>query len=381
MAGATTEARETAQLAARLRALADERRLQIIRLLESGERDAGEIARCLGIFTRSAGRHLSILERCGLLHRSPVDSRRFVLDRHNAALLNASFFSVLGEAGSLAPSGPRGRRRAPEVPLSMTAPEPPQVCLECQNSTFVRSIVNELHRLLEEARRYHSRLQHLSSQVLTAHEAERKRVARELHDDTVQALTSILVRLRLLERSVEEREIKQGLIELRDLTAATLEGVRRLSVDLRPTALDDLGLMAALHSFVKGVTQRWPLRVEITGDGLEGRLPAQVELVLYRVVQEALYNVVKHAQARTAVVRFQRGSAGITVVVEDDGRGFDVEEALSSSERGLGLFGMKERLALVGGSLHIDSAPGRGSRIVAWVPLNRRGRAQRQGHV
>lgn len=352
---------DTSWLAGALRALSDERRLRIVHILGSGERDAGEIGAALGLSPRSAGRHLALLERRGVVCRSPGDRRRFVLDRRVALLLNASFFSLLGRA--------EGGPAAGDGPPPMVAPRPPRACLECHHASFVRSVLEDLERLLDEARRYQSRLIQLSSQVLTAHEEERKRVARELHDDTAQNLTSILVRLRLLERSLDSGEARKGVEELRELTGSTLEGVRRLAVDLRPTALDDLGLVAALQSFVEGFRRRWPVMVGLRSNGLRQRLPPQVELVLYRVVQEALYNVAKHAQARNAWVTLQRAGGVVTAVVEDDGQGFDVEEALGSSERGLGLFGMKERLALVGGTLEIDSARGRGTRITARVPL------------
>ncbi len=246
--------------------------------------------------------------------------------------------------------------------------------MQCQNASFVREVLDELNQSLVKARQYQVRLRQMSSQVLTAQEEERKRIARELHDDTAQALTSVLVRLRLLERSAEHERLRAGLTELRDLTGATLEGVRRLAIDLRPPILDDLGLEAALQAHVEDFSRRWPVKATFTGGGL-GRLPSEVELVLYRIVQEALSNVAKHASASRVEARLTRSGRALRMQIEDDGCGFDAEAAKGSRSSGLGLFGMEERLALIGGTLGVESAPGSGTRVSAEVPLPRgRGR-------
>ena len=205
--------------------------------------------------------------------------------------------------------------------------------------------------------------------MLTAHEAERKRIARELHDDTGQALTSILIRLRLLERTVKDESVRRNVEGLRDLTGNALDAVRRMAVDLRPAALDDLGLVPALHSYAEKYSNSWPIQVQFSAKGLKRRLPSNVELVLYRIVQEALTNIAKHSAARTAEVALRRQHNIITVTVQDDGRGFDISRTAQTDGSGLGLFGMRERLALVGGTLEVNSTPGKGSTIVARVPL------------
>jgi signal transduction histidine kinase len=155
------------------------------------------------------------------------------------------------------------------------------------------------------------------------------------------------------------------------LTADTLEAVRKLAVELRPATLDDLGLVAALEGYTDSYGSRMPVRVAFSAEGFDDRddrLPPQVELVLYRVVQEALTNVAKHAGAGEVHVELRRRRDEVIAAVADDGQGFDVEDTMRSRERGLGLFGMQERLALVGGQLVIDSSPGRGTRIHARVP-------------
>jgi two-component system sensor histidine kinase UhpB len=214
-------------------------------------------------------------------------------------------------------------------------------------------------------------LQKLSEQVLAAQEDERKRIARELHDETAQALTTLLIHLKILERARSATEIRGKINELRELTAETLEGVRKLAVELRPATLDDLGLPAALEAYTEGYAGRIPLNVDFAARGFrdeDGRLSPQVELVLYRVVQEALTNAAKHAQANEVRVELTRTPDTIVATVSDNGHGFDVEEMMRSRERGLGLFGMQERMALVQGQLVIDSQPGRGTRVEARVP-------------
>jgi signal transduction histidine kinase len=215
--------------------------------------------------------------------------------------------------------------------------------------------------------------------VLTAQEAERKRIARELHDDTGQALTSILVRLRLLEKTAEDEAVRRNVGELRELTGNALDSVRRMAVDLRPAALDDLGLVPALHSYADKYSNSWPISVTFSAEGLKKRLPPNVELVLYRIVQEALTNVAKHSGARCVEVKLRRRSNTVTVTVVDDGGGFDMRDVMRTEGSGLGLFGMRERLALIGGAVEIQSAPGRGTTVIARVPLHDRNDNHRKG--
>ena len=252
--------------------------------------------------------------------------------------------------------------------MRLDVPSPPDACRVCHNSKFVDNVLGELEAVLAEAREYQGRLQQLSSQVLTAHEVERKRIARELHDDTAQALTSILVRLRLLERSTEDEAVRRNAEELRELTASALASVRRMAVDLRPAALDDLGLVPALHAYAEKYGQSWPVKVTVRAWGIRRRLPPNVELVFYRVAQEALTNIAKHSSARTAELAIARQSNTLTMTIKDDGVGFEPAQVSSPEGSGLGLFGMRERLALVGGSLEIESGP-QGTTIMARAPL------------
>lgn len=283
---------------------------------------------------------------------------------------------LLDEAPLSRRSVPRqgqARRRAPAVPSA------PLACTICDNRDFVGGVLGDLGHALREAREYHTRIQEMSSQVLTAHEAERKRIARELHDDTAQALTSILVRLRLLERTAGDAEILNNVEELRELTLSALDSVRRMAMDLRPAALDDLGLVPALQAYAERFSETWPTKVIVrVTDGLRRRLPPDVELVLYRVVQEALTNVAKHSAASLARVSLSRRRNEVTLGIEDNGVGFEPADKTQSNGTGLGLFGMRERLALVGGDAQIDSVKGQGTTITAHVPIaNKPGKTRR----
>ncbi|GIU93908.1 MAG: histidine kinase [Gaiellaceae bacterium] len=201
--------------------------------------------------------------------------------------------------------------------------------------------------------------------VVEAQELERRRLARELHDETGQALTSILLGLKSLEQSIESPEGRGAVTELREIVVTTLQNVRRLAVELRPAALDDFGLGPALERLVDTYRTQAEIQIDLELRLPAERLPAEVETTLYRIVQEALTNVTKHARAeRVSVLLTGKGKA-VIVVIEDDGVGFDPEEPGA----GLGLAGMRERLALVGGRLRLETAPGRGTTIAAEVPL------------
>ena len=361
-------------LAPALRVVGSRYRVEILYLLGGGASSVNRIAEEIGLSRRTVNRHLAVLQEYGLvkIQPSPGNGRVYSLDRDKAAMLNASFMSVMARVGSGAEprATPPESAAAPEDGLPVAVPQTPEACKRCQNASFVRDVLDELDESLVKARQYQVRLRQMSSQVLTAQEEERKRIARELHDDTAQALTSVLVRLRLLERSAADGKLRAGLTELRDLTGVTLEGVRRLAIDLRPPMLDDLGLEAALRAHVQDFSQRWPVKATFTSSRL-GRLPPHMELVLYRIVQEALTNVAKHAGASNVAARLTRRGRTLRMLIEDDGCGFDVEASTGSRESGLGLFGMEERLALIGGTLRVESAVGRGTRVAAEVPLPR----------
>jgi two-component system, NarL family, sensor histidine kinase DevS len=202
--------------------------------------------------------------------------------------------------------------------------------------------------------------------VVEAQELERRRLARELHDETGQALTSILLGLKPLEERLDDTDSRAAIADLRELVVSTLQDVRRLAVELRPSALDDFGLVAALERLTASFTEQSGIVVDFQTSLADERLSDEVETALYRIVQEALTNVVKHAQARHVSILLARSSGAIKAVVEDDGQGFDpAEESLD----GFGLIGMRERLALLGGRLEVESGGEGGTTVAAEVPI------------
>jgi signal transduction histidine kinase len=202
--------------------------------------------------------------------------------------------------------------------------------------------------------------------VLEAQEQERARLARELHDQTGQALTSILLGLKSLEESVETEEGRRSAASLRELVVDTLQDVRDLAVELRPAALDDFGVIPALERLVDSFRESTGIDVSMEASIGPERLESELETTLYRLVQEALTNVVKHADARHVSISIVRKDGSISAVVEDDGRGFSPGEARADA---LGLVGMRERIALLGGRITIESAAGRGTTLAVEVPV------------
>ncbi|HEY2899244.1 MAG TPA: PAS domain S-box protein [Polyangia bacterium] len=210
----------------------------------------------------------------------------------------------------------------------------------------------------------------LLNDVITAQEEERRRIARELHDETAQTLTSLLVGLQTLEQSTELGRAQNAAATLRTLVSAALEGVQRIARGLRPSVLDDLGLEDALERLATEFARanKFVVDLHVTGPRLP-RLPESLELALYRVAQEALTNAAKHASPAAVSVLVHRNVNAIRLVVEDDGRGFDVTEAQSGKQ--LGLLGMRERAHLVGGLMTVESSPGAGTTICVTVPMPR----------
>jgi signal transduction histidine kinase len=201
--------------------------------------------------------------------------------------------------------------------------------------------------------------------VVSGQELERRRLARELHDETGQALTSILLGLRGIEETKSADEMRQRVLQLRELVVQTLQDVRRLAVELRPKALDDFGLVPALERLAETVAEQTGIDVHVEAALGDTRLSEETETALYRIVQEALTNVVKHAQAQTVSVVLTKQKHRVVALIEDDGRSFDPAE--TSDER-LGLLGMRERIALVGGRLSVEPRPGEGTTIAVEVP-------------
>jgi PAS domain S-box-containing protein len=226
----------------------------------------------------------------------------------------------------------------------------------------------------EEVAKYQRDLQRLSAQLINTQEEERKRISQELHDEMGQALTAMSINLAAIEKELSpERSptISERLAETSSLADRTLEQVRELSLDLRPSMLDDLGLVPTLRWYVNRYAKRLDIEVEFEVMGLEERLSAEMETVLYRAVQEALTNVARHAQASRVRIQLERKESTVAAFIEDNGQGFDREEVAGreASARGVGLLGMRERVASLGGRLHIQSRPGQGTRLSLEIPV------------
>ena len=202
--------------------------------------------------------------------------------------------------------------------------------------------------------------------AVQAQEGERRRLARELHDETGQALTSILLGLSAVENAKSAEAAQAAAAELRGLVVRTLQDVRRLAVELRPSALDDFGLEPAVRRLGQTVGEGGELDVLVEVRLGEERLPPDVETALYRIVQEALTNVVRHSGAAHVRVVVTRKPESVAVMIEDDGRGFDAGEV---SAEGLGLLGMRERVQLLDGTLELDPTPGSGTTLIVELPL------------
>ena len=215
---------------------------------------------------------------------------------------------------------------------------------------------------LRMMRRLEAERRRAGSAALRAQEEERARVARDLHDEVNQSLTGLLLRLEAV-REAAPPELEPQLAETRALANQAMGELLSLARQLRPTALDDLGLAAAIAGQVEQV-RRPGLEAELSGGGDFSDLDSDVQLVVYRVAQEALTNAARHSEAERLTVRLRHAGDGVELEVADDGRGFAFEQ----SERGLGIAGMRERALLIGAELTIESRPGHGTTVRLTVP-------------
>jgi signal transduction histidine kinase len=241
-----------------------------------------------------------------------------------------------------------------------------------QDVSILTAIGRQAGIAVENAYLYEN-LRFYARRITHAQEEERKRIARELHDDTIQSLIGLSRRLEALVTGDEElsEPAARRIRELWEQTDDVIHRVRRFSRDLRPSILDDLGLLPTLEELTNDLSRQSGLQTEFQVVGTGRRLPSEVELTLFRVVQEALTNVRKHARATRAVTTVTLTDSTIRVTVQDNGRGFDPPAPSEpwSDKDVLGLIGMHERVRLLGGTLLIESGPNRGTRVTANVPV------------
>jgi len=231
------------------------------------------------------------------------------------------------------------------------------------------------NELLQEARRLQSQSRRVAHQVLLAQEAERREISRDLHDEVVQILAGINVQLATLKEAsaINSRSLRTRIGKTQRLVERSVRIVHRYARKLRPAMLDDLGLIPALRAFVRDLPGRSGLRIHLTASPKVESLDNARRTVLFRVAQEALTNVTRHAQAQHVRIRIQKQNDLVRLEVNDDGRSFSVERTLSSpSNKRLGLIGMRERMEMVGGTLAVVSTRGHGTRITADMPFRGR---------
>ena len=276
----------------------------------------------------------------------------------NYVVLRAAF-EPLDQLERLSESVRDGDLSARAAPVTLSDPQ-------------IGRLIDTFNATLDELEQNQRRQRELVTEVIDAQERERKRIARELHDDTAQILFAQLLSITALKSSRSEA-VQQAAENLEPMTVEAIEGVRRLALELRPPALDDLGVREAIADLIQRMGEKSGIAIVGNLQVSRERFPPEIELVLYRVTQEALTNVAKHAQATRVAVTLTRDEDRVTLVVEDNGIGFDVGAVTGRDERGLGLglFGMVERAALVGGTLDVHAAPRKGTRITLSIPLPR----------
>ena len=225
---------------------------------------------------------------------------------------------------------------------------------------------------LEQSRQMQDQLRLLSRQLLSAQEEERKKISRELHDVIAQTLTGINVQLSALKKETigNSQGLGQSITRTQRFVEQSVEIVHRFARELRPAVLDDLGLIPALHTFMKGFREQTGIRVTLAAFAAVEQVGSDERTVLFRVAQEALNNVGRHAQATEAKVGIQKGEGVICMTIQDDGKGFQMP-SLAQGKRSirLGLLGMRERVEMVGGSIRLISAPGQGTTVEARIPF------------
>jgi signal transduction histidine kinase len=236
-------------------------------------------------------------------------------------------------------------------------------------SVYAGRLEGRLRSQLKRDVRLSRELHETATKLMTAQEEERRTIARELHDEVGQVLTAIKVELSVAQRAIEQAGgSTKPLVEAQVITDGALQTVRNLTQLLHPAALDDLGLPAAIDQSLRGLARRHEIHAELHQVGLADRLPREIEVAAYRIVQEAITNVGKHARATACHVHLTQVSDRLLVEVEDDGIGFPADSETVMRDRGLGLIGVRERAARLGGTFNIVSEPGHGTRLIVSLP-------------
>jgi signal transduction histidine kinase len=236
----------------------------------------------------------------------------------------------------------------------------------------VRHGKDQYQKLFLESRTMQLKLRQLTRQIISAQEDERRKISRELHDEVVQTLVGINVQLTTLGRGASSGvdDLRMSIARTQKLVERSVNAVHRFARDLRPALLDDLGLIPALHAFSRNLAARKHLQIQLTAFGGVEALTIAKRTVLYRVAQEALTNVTRHAQATAVIITLSKIAGAIRLEIRDNGKAFPVGQTLKAGRHNrLGLVGMKERVEMVGGTLAIESTPGQGTNVCAEIPF------------
>ncbi|MFC4736946.1 sensor histidine kinase [Bacillus daqingensis] len=231
---------------------------------------------------------------------------------------------------------------------------------------YLTGDLQQVSEMLEDA----EQMQRFGLQIIQAQEEERKRLSREIHDGPAQMMANVAIRSEIVERVLDKQGIEQARQEIRDMKSMvkdSLAEVRRIIYDLRPMALDDLGLLPTLGKYLKNVEERSGITIELRNMGREIRYPTDMEVAIFRFVQEAVNNAVKHADPTLIQVKLDVKDHLVTAVIRDNGRGFDLDK---KKEGSFGLIGMKERINMLDGKISIDSKKGKGTLIIVQIPVD-----------
>jgi two-component system sensor histidine kinase DegS len=232
---------------------------------------------------------------------------------------------------------------------------------------YLKGDLSKVGEALETAKQH----QLMGIRIIQAQEEERKRVAREIHDGPAQSMANVVLRTEIVEKMLKNERILEAqmeLHELKEMVRYSLADVRRIIFDLRPMALDDLGLVPTLQKYIQTFEERTKLTVDLVVFGKEQQLDSATKAALFRLVQECLNNVAKHAKARFVQVKLEFQQKGLVLIVKDDGVGFRMEEKKESGNS-FGILGMKERAQLLEGTMEINSAPMQGTKVMFQIPL------------
>ncbi|MEX1119070.1 MAG: sensor histidine kinase [Terrimicrobiaceae bacterium] len=331
----------------------------------------------LGLASLDVARtHEKIWEGLGLPHTSPRERDR--LSRRGHAFAKAACAAITEAlkatrtvTGRLEKSIAKLTQRTAELASSNT-----KLKLEIDQRRSAEKSLKSSEQssalMLKDSLRMQDELRHLSRRLLFVQEEERKRISRELHDVVAQNLTGINLQLCALKalKTASTHELHEKIVTTQSVVLQSVENVHRFARDLRPSLLDDLGLIPALKSHIKAVWQETKLPIELTSFAGVERMDSPAKTVFYRVAQESLSNIVQHAEARRVTIRLASGNGQASMVVRDNGCGFVVQDLHTSESGGhLGLVGMRERVEMIGGKFDVESQPGKHTTIRVTIPI------------